>query len=157
MIENCDPNGNGVITLEAFIAFNKRAKFDWSIPIKFIAFHDKKECFQRNINLCALINWYEYFNIIIWIVVICKQRRKLSQNLKASKRKNREMLKLQKLSKLKGNKGDRLIKPNDKNFSKEFNNTKLIMLNLSNKQLMLEEMLNIMVKSMYQLLLKLPL
>lgn len=28
MINNCDPNGNGVITKEAFVAFNKKRKFD---------------------------------------------------------------------------------------------------------------------------------
>ena len=28
MINNCDSNGNGVITKEAFVAFNKKRKFD---------------------------------------------------------------------------------------------------------------------------------
>lgn len=30
MIANCDPDGKGVITREAFIRFNKKKKFDWS-------------------------------------------------------------------------------------------------------------------------------
>lgn len=29
MIANCDPDGNGVITKEAFVRFNKKGKFDW--------------------------------------------------------------------------------------------------------------------------------
>jgi len=29
MILHCDPNGRGVITKEAFIAFNRKKKFDW--------------------------------------------------------------------------------------------------------------------------------
>lgn len=28
MIANCDPDGNGVISLDAFIRFNKKGKFD---------------------------------------------------------------------------------------------------------------------------------
>ncbi len=31
MINYCDPNGKGVITKEAFIAFNKRKNFSWFI------------------------------------------------------------------------------------------------------------------------------
>ena len=31
MINNCDPQGEGVISKEAFIAFNKKKKFDWSL------------------------------------------------------------------------------------------------------------------------------
>lgn len=31
MIAQCDPNSEGVIRLEHFIAFNKRKNFDWSI------------------------------------------------------------------------------------------------------------------------------
>ena len=29
MINHCDPDGEGKISLEAFIAFNKRKNFDW--------------------------------------------------------------------------------------------------------------------------------
>lgn len=41
MISHCDPDGEGKISLEAFIAFNKRKNFDWMAlcSIKYLYTH----------------------------------------------------------------------------------------------------------------------
>lgn len=67
------------------------------------------------------------------------------------------MLKLQKLLKIKDNREDRLIKLKDRNSLKESNNTKQTMPKLNNKKSLPEEMLKLVGKFMFQLLLKLPL
>ena len=102
-----------------------------------------------------MIYWLPLFNIIIFLLWLCKHKRKSPPNPKDKRKNNREIRKLHRLSSNKENSVELLTKLKEINCSKGSNNMKLIILKLSKIKSLLVEMLRLMAKFMFQLLPKL--